>query len=1278
MQTESRRINVYLNAEDAQKTLDNLAAKSEKAKAKLELLRQQGKENSAEFAQTAQDVERLAQKQQLLADKMSGKVSPSLRDMKKNISIMQREIQELSFGTEKFENKLLQLANAQHALAQVEAEMKETAAAVKMGTLSIDNMRQTVSILEKELNQLTVGTQAWNAKLQQLNAAKKTLADVETSVKGVDNAIRKGANLSLEDMRHNVQVLEKELTTLATKTDAWKKKVLELQAAKKVLADIELQVKDTRTTWQRFKDDFKQFGMIASANIVGEVISMLVMAVWQFVGKIMENAAKISDQLTAIEKTAQMTTAEVKEFNKQLSNIDTRTTTSDLREMARVGGQFGIAKDELLGFVKAVDKINIALNDEFSGGPEQIAKDLSKMKSLFKEVKDMEAGEAVERIGSAVNELGAAGTATGPEIAEFTQRIGALGPALSPTIAQTMGLGAVMEELGLTAQISAGGITAVMLQAGKETGKFAAQIGMTEEQFKKLLNSNPNQMLLTLAESFQGLEADEVAKALARLGIGTQEAVKVMQLLSANTDMVRDKQALAAKAMAENTSISEEAAKMQKNFAGEYNKTINELNGIVAAISQWLIPVLTKLLTFTIAFLKAIKELPAFIQENRRLLIGLAAAIAALNIKEAIAIVQKIKLNNIIKVQTILLNSYKRAVELANLAWRANPIGIVISLLIALGTALYNAWQESQTFRASVMGVLNVLKEIGLVIFETYKAFYTFDFKKLADLWENGGKRIGDAFNKGYNDRINSENAEAGIQKKYQETLKTRSQENPLLNNKMSDGYRAAVNAQGGERGMFGWSKDEIAEASKADEAARIAANKERQKKLEQEEKSKDDKLKQLVEQRRKEAAEAEKSIQEMRIGLMREGFDKELAMLHFQAQQKLADLKGTSAQQAEQRLLIEEKLQQDVAALTRKYADEEVLREQEQTDLIAQIRRDELDDELRRIEQFRQLTTIAAKNAYIQQAAELYENQKLTTEQRNAALAKLEDELRLKEIEAERTAIQEELDTRRAADMLTISEKVALELKLNELDLEARKTRIEQAKREKEEQLKIEQAKHEAKMRLAQAASNMLGQAASLAGEQTEFGKALTVAQIAIDTAAALSSVIRNNTATSLTPIDLAARIATGTALVLGAFVKVRNVLKEANVPKPPGGGMQITGGYQDGGFTPRAASDSKAVGIVHANEYVVPAPVLRTPDGANLVGMLEALRTGKRAPAEDAEGSSGGMRSALLQQLIAEVTGLRMEVADWNDRLKVIFVYEDFAEFDRKRVQVEKDSTI
>lgn len=85
------------------------------------------------------------------------------------------------------------------------------------------------------------------------------------------------------------------------------------------------------------------------------------------------------------------------------------------------------------------------------------------------------------------------------------------------------------------------------------------------------------------------------------------------------------------------------------------------------------------------------------------------------------------------------------------------------------------------------------------------------------------------------------------------------------------------------------------------------------------------------------------------------------------------------------------------------------------------------------------------------------------------------------------------------------------------------------------------------------------------------EFQKAAAIAQIAFDTASAISSVIAAASSTSITPIDLAIKIAAGIGTVIGSIAQAKNIIQGAEIPTVP---QRYTGGYysvrgQDDGRT-------------------------------------------------------------------------------------------------------------
>ncbi|RYF62103.1 MAG: phage tail tape measure protein, partial [Cytophagaceae bacterium] len=435
----------------------------------------------------------------------------------------------------------------------------------------------------------------------------------------------------------------------------------------------------------------------------------LIQQAFNFVADGIKKALALEDQMSGVAKSTGQSAEEVRGLSKELDKIDTRSTKESLMGIAQIGGQLGVANEQLLGFVQSVDMANVALGDEFAGGAEEVSSQLGGLQKLFKETKDLKAGEAINQIGSAINELGAAGSATGPVIAEFTSRMGQLGD-LSPQISQTMGLGAAFQELGLSAEISAGGLSNILLTAAKDTGTFAQQIGVSNAKMKEWINTNPNEFLLRLAESLKNVPADQLATRLDDLGIKSQEATKVMSLLKDQTDMVREKQQLASKAMAEGTSLQKEFNTVNSNAAAEYEKSQKALNLIATEIGQSLLPGVTAVTRGVVTFVNIIRAVPEFLSENRTSFAALGVAVLALNGNLIVATATSIAHSAAEKARLVWTESATAAQWLLNAAMTANPLGLIVAgvaLVVAGFTALYN---NSSTLRGMIAGTWEAVK----------------------------------------------------------------------------------------------------------------------------------------------------------------------------------------------------------------------------------------------------------------------------------------------------------------------------------------------------------------------------------------------------------------------------------------------------------------------------------------------------------------------------------------------------------------------------------------
>ena len=259
----------------------------------------------------------------------------------------------------------------------------------------------------------------------------------------------------------------------------------------------------------KMSDEVKQLGMLAAGYLGFEFLAT------QITG-ILRGAGRLSDQLADVRRVGGLTAFEAQNLNSQLSKLDTRTSTSGLREIAIIAGKLGVAKDDILGFVQATDKLVVAMGDEL-GNADQITTELGKILNVFD---GTITGDNITKLGNAIVDLANKGVATGGFIVDFTQHMAGLAKTANVTLDASIGLAAGLEESGQRAESSSTAIIKVLGAIGKDVEKFAKAAGKPVEEFSKTLRDKPIEALIQLSE---GLVKDKKGNFFAKIASGGPE-----------------------------------------------------------------------------------------------------------------------------------------------------------------------------------------------------------------------------------------------------------------------------------------------------------------------------------------------------------------------------------------------------------------------------------------------------------------------------------------------------------------------------------------------------------------------------------------------------------------------------------------------------------------------------------------------------------------------------------------------------------------------------------
>lgn len=468
-------------------------------------------------------------------------------------------------------------------------------------TISDEQMKLTMIIngdsAQKEINDLekaTIKLKNTNSDLAyQRKLIKKQLGEESSEYKTLTKEINKNSleieqnenkiiglisNLKLTDrtmeqLTSQSRLLTRQLKLMDPNSADFKKYSAELSDVKTRMGELSGKAAVAKSSVSSLADGFNRYQALAFsfiATLTGIALS---------VQKIIDINGKLSDAQSDVMKTTGMTKVEVDELTKSFGLLQTRTSRIDLLGIAEQGGRIGIAKAEIGDFVNVMNKAAVSLGDSFSGGAEEVANKLGKIKFLFQETKDLNVDQAYNSIGSAINDLGANGVASEANIADFTTRIGSLTDVLKPTIQETLALGTAFEESGIESEVSARAYGIFMKQASTETAKFAKVMGITQGEVERLINTNPLEFMLQFSQGMKGMSATDTAKTLDALGISADGANKVIGAMGNNTARFRELMLLSNNSFADGTSLINEYDIKNNNLAATLEKISKTVSG---------------------------------------------------------------------------------------------------------------------------------------------------------------------------------------------------------------------------------------------------------------------------------------------------------------------------------------------------------------------------------------------------------------------------------------------------------------------------------------------------------------------------------------------------------------------------------------------------------------------------------------------------------------------------------------------------------------------------
>lgn len=468
-------------------------------------------------------------------------------------------------------------------LQEIEKRLEAVSGKAQKASLSWKQMRQVLSAPNKASGEDIKRTmEVIQQKIQQLPAGGKYVADLRRQYSMLEQTLKgtrmsqtalndilarsKQGKASLDELRRAYKQLEEELNQINIKSKEFADKQKSMKELKKNIDGATGAANKHGSAWQTALKNLTAYvGLFSAFNTLKT-----------YLFEIFTLNAKFAEQLTNIRKVALSSQEDVAQLSKELSKIETRTSIEELNNLAYAGAKLGVTTQNLAGFVRAADQVNVALKEDL--GDEALTA-LAKITEVSGLIDKYGVEEAMLRTGSAIFRLASTSTACSGKIVDFSNRMLALGSAASLTTPDILAIGSAVDSMALEPEVAATAFGKLVVELRKGTSSIEQDLGIARGSLKKMVEEGKG--MEAIQTIFHKMHESKNVFALNSLfkDLGSEDGArltKVMVTMAEKVGMLDKAVTESNKAFNEGTAVTTEY-EMQQETATAYMERATNL-----------------------------------------------------------------------------------------------------------------------------------------------------------------------------------------------------------------------------------------------------------------------------------------------------------------------------------------------------------------------------------------------------------------------------------------------------------------------------------------------------------------------------------------------------------------------------------------------------------------------------------------------------------------------------------------------------------------------------
>lgn len=435
----------------------------------------------------------------------------------------------------------------------------------------MDELQQRIDGIKQKMQQLDTTTDAGKKEFKKLEkelvSYNSAVTQNVTNTERIRKAINNLSGTSLKELRRALVAAKSELGKTFENDPNLKKRQQDVKTLQAQIDKLTGSVNKHGNAWSTALKNLTAYaGLFQVFNAVKGTVTSAIKKNFEY-----------SSSLMDIRKVSGLTMQDVNKLSEELAKIDTRTSVDGLAQLAYQGAKLGMGKygvDGMAQFVKAADKINVAIGEEMG---EEALPALSKMVETMGLIPKMGIEKAMLATGSAMFKLSSTSTSTSTNIVEFAKRLTGVSRTAGITTDQLLALGSASDSLFLMPEVSATAMSKFIVALQKNHNLIEKDLGIQQGTIKNMYAAGHamDAIVLVLEKMRDKGNMNALGSIFKDLGSDGQRLITAMVTMSKNVDVLKDHLYESKEAFEEATAVTSEYTMQQQSAAGILDRANN-------------------------------------------------------------------------------------------------------------------------------------------------------------------------------------------------------------------------------------------------------------------------------------------------------------------------------------------------------------------------------------------------------------------------------------------------------------------------------------------------------------------------------------------------------------------------------------------------------------------------------------------------------------------------------------------------------------------------------